>query len=124
MEIAGWSESADPFEITARQIRGTGWLLDPLAPFWLAERLQERIGRLASAAGLCWALRRGKDAVELELLGRAQRVTRSRGIRETLENAVSERAVAARSFVSSRRGGRGLGDVQFGANNARRHPSR
>lgn len=124
VELAVWSEGADPFAAAAPALNQDGWLIDPAAPFWVAGGLEERGVRVASGAPICAALRRRKEPEEVERLRRAQALTRGTlaGLTRTLAPKVTERELAweiIRSFHES--GAEGWALVQFGEGSARPH---
>ena len=124
LEIAGWAEAEDPFALALRLMDGGSWLLDPEAPFWIAARFAEMGVSFRSAGGLCATLRRRKDPRELELLSRAQSLTRSTlaAVPRRLATGITERELADEIVRSFRAGGAdGWALVQFGEGSALPH---
>jgi Xaa-Pro aminopeptidase len=104
---------------------GTGsWLLDPSAPFGVAEELRARGAALASAGGLCAGLRSRKEPLEIEALARAQELARATlaTLRSRLDPGTTEREAAdwiLASFTGAGAGGWAL--VQFAQGSAVPH---
>jgi Xaa-Pro dipeptidase len=123
-DLRPWRDGEDPFA-AARGVLGSGeWLLDPHAPFRVAERLRAAGVVLRSAERLCARLRGVKDRAELDVLRRAQRLTLEvlAAVRAGLEPGRSEREVADGIAASFReRGADGWALVQFGESSAVPH---
>jgi Xaa-Pro dipeptidase len=124
LDLATWADGEDPFAL-ARRALGTGrWLLDPSAPFHVAEELRGRGASLESAGGVCAGLRSRKEPPEIEALARAQELTRETlaTLGSRLEPGVSECQAAdwiLASFASAGAGGWAI--VQFGEGSAVPH---
>ena len=124
VEIVTWSESEDPFRMAAPRTPGSRWLLDPWASFWVAARFEDAGVRFRSAGSLCSALRRSKEPQEVELLARAQRLTRDTlaSLPHLLSPGITEREVAEEIQRSFRKAGaEGWALVQFAAGSALPH---
>ena len=123
-EIATWGETEDPVAIAGRAVSGGGWLLDPLAPYAIAVRFEERGVRFRSAGPLCSALRRRKEGAEIETLRRAQELTRTAlsWTGHRLAPGITEREVT-REILRwfDEQGVDGWALVQFGAGSALPH---
>ncbi|HEY7462388.1 MAG TPA: Xaa-Pro peptidase family protein [Gemmatimonadota bacterium] len=124
LELDLWDEGQDPFARAAGRISSGAWLIGPETPFGVAARLQERGARLLSGEDLLGALRRRKDAEEIDGLARAQALTRQAldHARRSLETGVCERELAAeivRWLTAAGAGGWAL--VQFGEGSALPH---
>ena len=122
--VESWRDGQDPFGTTRAALAPGEWLLDPEAPFRVAERFRALGVSLRSAGPLCADLRRVKEPAELEALARAQRLTYGTldGLRGEIEAGVTEREVADRLVAAFRRqGAEGWALVQFGEDSAVPH---
>jgi Xaa-Pro dipeptidase len=124
VELATWRDGEDPFALAHRALAGGSWLLDPNAPFWIAERFRGQGSPMLPATGVCTGLRRRKEPAEVEALARAQRLSHDtlESLRARLEPAASEREVSDWILGSFRQAGaEGWAIVQFGQSSALPH---
>ncbi len=122
--VATWADGEDPFALVRRVLGAGSWLLDPNAPFWVAEGFRVKGVPMRSAGAVCSGFRRRKEPAELAAIAAAQDLTREilMALRTRLEAGVTEREIAdwiLESFALA--GANGWAIVQFGEGSALPH---